>query len=252
MATAQRPGVRIGQIFIDAITLPRAIDRIEALVQSGQGGAVFTPNVDHVVNAERLAGLREAYAQTALSVADGQPLVWASRLVGQPLPERVPGSDLVPALLNRAAERKLRVYLLGGAPGVAEQCAEHLRRKGVVVAGVDAPYVPAEARPAEDDPIIARVAAARPDLVFVALGSPKQELFIHRARGRVPGAVWLGVGASLDFLIGRVQRAPVWMRDNGLEWLHRLAQEPRRLAWRYFVNDSRFIFVLARTLGSRG
>lgn len=240
--------VRFGHLWVDALTFTGALDRIVALVQSGAGGSVFTPNLDHVVTAEDDLSFRAACASADLSVADGQPLVWASRLLGARLPEKVSGSDLVWPLMQRAAQLGWRVYLLGGAPGVGEAAAERLTRElGVCIVGVDAPAIPLDALDGAPDPALERARAARPDLVLVALGSPKQERWIHRALPRLRPAVAIGVGASLDFVTGRVKRAPRWMSRSGLEWLYRLWQEPRRLAVRYLWKDPRFLAVLLRT-----
>lgn len=241
--------VRIGSIDVDVVRLAEAVDAIDALVAAGRGGAVFTPNVDHVVKAERDAELRAAYAEAELSLADGMPLVWASRLLGAPLPERVAGSDLVLPLAARAAQRGWRVYLVGGAPGDAARAAEVLAQApGVEIAGVDAPLLdlsPAGAGAARA--AAERVRAARPHLVLAAFGAPKQELWIHRHRELLRPAVVLGVGASLAFVAGTLPRAPRWMSRAGLEWLHRLAREPRRLWRRYLVEDPTFARILVRT-----
>lgn len=225
-----------------------ALLRIEALVVAGRGGCVFTPNVDHVVTAEDDPDFREACAAADLSLADGQPLVWASGLLGARLPCKISGSDLVWPLLERAARLRWRVYLLGGAPGVAEAAGALLARElGVVIAGVDAPAIALDSPVQAPDPVLERLRAARPDLVLVALGSPKQERWIHRSLAGLRPAVAIGVGASLDFVTGRVRRAPGWMSAAGLEWLFRLFQEPRRLAVRYLWKDPRFLLVLLRT-----
>ncbi len=214
---------------------------------------VVTPNVDHVVIAERREDFRAAYAAADLSLADGKPIVWASRLLGSPLPEKVSGSDLVLPLLDRAAARGWRVFLLGAGPGVANAAADLLRRRGVDVAGTATPWVRAE--PGEPDPegdtAVEVIRAARPDLVLVAFGAPKQEIWMHRRRGALSPAVLVGIGASLDFLAGRVRRAPRWVSHSGLEWLWRLGREPRRLWRRYLVDDPRFLAVLLRTMRER-
>lgn len=239
--------LRIGDVWVDVVDSSEALDAIERLVDAGQGGSVFTPNVDHVVKASRNPAFKAAYSRVSLSLADGMPLIWASHLLGCPLPERVAGSDMLMPVLKLAARRRYRVYLLGGAPGVAEQTARLLSEDmGIVVAGWD------DARIAMDgsDPgnaSIARARAARPDLIFVALGPPKQELWIDRARGQVGAAVSLGVGASLDFLVGKYKRAPRWMAKIGLEWLYRLLQEPRRLWRRYLVEGPSFFGIVAST-----
>ncbi|GAC1340613.1 MAG: hypothetical protein NVSMB23_11120 [Myxococcales bacterium] len=243
----RRQRIRIGQIWIDQVTFAEGIAAIEALVDARGGGAVFTPNTDHLVNAEDDAPLREAYASADLTLVEGMPVVWASRLLGTPLPERISGADLTPVLLARAAERGNRVYLLGAPPGVAEKAAEVLRARGVVVAGTAAPLIGLDARPDEAQ-LVDQVRASRPDLVLVALGSPKQERFIHRSAARLAPAVCIGVGATLEFIAGTVRRAPRWMSRAGLEWLFRLGQEPRRLARRYLLNDPRFAFIVWKTL----
>lgn len=247
--TAHNEGrrLRIGKVWIDVLGFDGALRAIEALVDRRQGGSVFTPNVDHVVKAESNASFRRAYDRASLVLADGMPLIWASPLLGCALPERVAGSDLLVPLLELAARRRWRVYLLGGAPGVAEAAAALLANQmGVTVVGWDDARIEADG----GDPTgqsFARVAAARPDLVFVALGPPKQELWIDRATEAIHPAVALGVGASFDFLVGQWKRAPRWMGRVGLEWAYRLAQEPRRLWRRYLVEGPRFLGIVAAT-----
>jgi N-acetylglucosaminyldiphosphoundecaprenol N-acetyl-beta-D-mannosaminyltransferase len=238
--------IQIGQLPIDALTFPEALDAIEGLV--GRGGTVFTPNVDHVVQAEEDLAFRAAYASASLSLADGAPVVWAARALGAPVPEKVSGSDLVLPLMERAARRGYRVYLLGAAPGVAEAAARRFRDMGVDVCGVDAPVLRNPGDPRERGPIVERLRAAAPDLVLVAFGAPKQELFIHAIRDQLGGAAALGIGASLDFVAGTARRAPRWMSQCGLEWLHRLVREPRRLWRRYLVRDPKFVLIVWRQL----
>lgn len=242
-----RRRLRIGNIWIDALSFSEALREIEILVDARQGGAVFTPNVDHIVKAESNDGFRRAYDRASLSLADGMPLVWAAPLLGCPLPERVAGSDLVMPLLELAARRRWRVYLLGGAPGVAPAVAQMLTdRMGIVVAGWDDSRIESDG----SDPTggsVERASAAKADLIFVALGPPKQELWIHRSFDAVCPAVSVGVGASLDFLAGKYKRAPAWMGRVGLEWAFRLWQEPRRLWRRYLVEGPRFVTIVLST-----
>ena len=239
--------LRIGRVWVDVLTFDETLEAIEALVDRGEGGSVFTPNVDHVVKAESNEAFRRAYDRVSLSVADGMPLIWVSPLLGCALPERVAGSDLLMPVLEMAARRQWRVYLLGGAPGVAPAVAKLLTEKmGITVVGWDDSRIQNDG----SDPTggsFARAQAARADLVFVALGPPKQELWIDRATDAIRPAVALGVGASLDFLAGQYKRAPRWMGRVGLEWLFRLAQEPRRLWRRYLVEGPRFVGIVART-----
>jgi N-acetylglucosaminyldiphosphoundecaprenol N-acetyl-beta-D-mannosaminyltransferase len=253
MAPASPDRLWLGGVPVDRVTLPQALLRIEALVRDGRGGAVFTPNVDHVVLAQRHPGFRAAYADADLSLADGVPIVWSSRLLRDPLPEKVSGSDLVRPLLRHAAALGWRVYLMGGRPGVPEEASRRMRLElpGLAVVGTDSPEVAAEGPDPAGDAAAERVRAARPDLVLVALGAPKQELWIHRQRARLGPAVAVGVGASLDFLAGRARRAPRWISSAGLEWLWRLGHDPRRLWRRYLVDDPRFALVLAREARDR-
>jgi N-acetylglucosaminyldiphosphoundecaprenol N-acetyl-beta-D-mannosaminyltransferase len=240
----------LGPVRIDSVTRDEALEAFEALVSGRRGGAVFTPNVDHVVIAHEDVRLRAAYARVDLSIADGMPIVWASRLLGTPIPERVAGSDFAPLLLGRAARRGWRVYFLGGAPGVAERAREkvHEQLPDLQVVGIDSPrFDPAQPWERQAS-VVEQVRAATPDVVLVAFGAPKQEAWIDRARDELPSVVFMGVGATLDFLAGDVPRAPLWMARSGLEWLYRLSHEPRRLWHRYLVRDPRFLMVVARAM----
>src|SRR5512137_805599 len=239
--------VRIGHLWVDAVTFDNALSAVDALVRSGRGGSVFTPNVDHVVTAEDDDAFRAAYEDVSLSLADGKPILWAATLLGTPLPEKVSGSDLIEPLLRLAGRSRWRVFLLGGGPGVAEAAAERSHRDfGVNVVGTASPFIRLDGKPGDLEQGVAEVEAAKPDLVLVAMGAPKQERWIHHNRTRLGAAVGVGIGASLDFVIGRIQRAPRWVSNAGMEWLYRLVREPRRLAHRYLVKDPRFLGVLAR------
>ncbi|CAN5426376.1 N/A [soil metagenome] len=238
----------LGHIPVDPLTMERAVDRIIELVREKKGGYVVTPNVDHVVLAETNVAFRNAYNESALSLADGMPVVWASRVLGAPLPEKVSGSDLVLPLLERAAREHLRVYLLGGADDAAEKAARAIeaRWSGVVVAGKSSPHIGSDATKADLVAIVAPVVATKPDLVFVCLGAPKQELLMHALHRELAPAVLLGLGAVVDFLAGTVKRAPPWMSQTGLEWAYRFAQEPRRMWRRYLLRDPKFAWIVAR------
>jgi len=243
------PRIRIGGCPIDVITFAETLDAVDALIATRTGGSVFTPNVDHIVQFDENPALRKAYEKATLSIVDGMPVVWASRLLGTPLPEKVSGSDVLMPLVHRAAQRGWRVFLLGGAEGVGEIAKREMERiaPGVNIVGMLSPRIdlnePATARAH----VIEAVKAAKPDLVFVAFGAPKQELFIAEAQDALRPAVLLGIGASLDFVAGIVPRAPQWMAKTGLEWLYRLAREPRRLWKRYLVRDPKFLLILARS-----
>jgi len=188
--------------------------------------------------------LRNAYREASLVLADGAPVVLASRLLRKALPERVAGSDLVPALFDAAStsdteEKTLRVFLLGAAEGVGDRAARaiHQRWAGVEVVGTLSPPLGFEHDDAENQKILQAVADCQPDLVLVGLGAPKQELWIHQHADRLQAKAALCIGATIDFLAGEKSRAPRWIQFLGLEWLHRLASEPSRLAKRY-LNDA--------------
>ncbi len=241
----------LGHLPVDPVTMAGALEIVERLV-NGAGGAVFTPNVDHIVQAEDNPRFREAYARANLCLADGMPVVWASRLLRTPVPEKVSGSDFVPVLLERAAERGWRVYFLGGRPGVAALARDKLRERlpALQVVGVDDSRVDVD--DAAGCKVLAdQIAATKPQIVLVALGAPKQEFWIDKVRESLRPVVFVAVGASLDFVAGVAGRAPAWMSRNGLEWLYRFGQEPGRLGHRYFVRDPRFAFIVGRELLAR-
>jgi N-acetylglucosaminyldiphosphoundecaprenol N-acetyl-beta-D-mannosaminyltransferase len=200
---------------------------------------VVTPNADHCVMLQRDDRLRQVYSDADLVLADGMPVVLASRLLRRPLPERVAGSDLVPALFDVAdSDRPLRVYLLGGAPHVTKTAAEKTQTRwpAVQVVGIDSPPLGFENDEQQNQAILDRIAQVKPDVLVVGLGCPKQELWVHQHRENIAARIALCVGATIDFLAGEKRRAPLWMQHSGLEWLHRLATEPRRLLCRYARN----------------
>jgi N-acetylglucosaminyldiphosphoundecaprenol N-acetyl-beta-D-mannosaminyltransferase len=229
------------------LTEAACVEHILDALESGRGGWVVTPNLDILRMLSASRALWTLFRKADLLVADGMPIVWASRILGDPLPERVAGSSLISSLSAGAARRGRSVYLLGGNPGSAEACARELVRRspGLRVAGTDCPPHGFERDPREIRRIAGRLARARPDIVYVALGCPKQEHLIQHLRPAAPGAWYLGVGISFSYVAGDVRRAPAWMRRWGLEWIFRLAQEPRRLARRYLRNDIPFGLRLA-------
>jgi N-acetylglucosaminyldiphosphoundecaprenol N-acetyl-beta-D-mannosaminyltransferase len=243
--------IQIGQLPIDAVDLPGALAAIEILIGAQAGGTVFTPNVDHIVMGERDERFRQAYRRVGLSLVDGTPVLWAARLLlGRPLPAKVSGSDLVVPLMERAAARRWRVFLLGGAPGSAETAAARLKERfpELHIVGTEAPRIDLGSPLGERLAVAARVGETKPDLVLVAFGAPKQEIFCDEALDVFKPAVLVCVGAGLDFVAGVARRAPAWMSRSGLEWLYRLAQEPRRLAGRYLLRDPKFALILLRQL----
>ena len=238
--------VRVGALQLDVINRFEAIDAIARLVREGRGGTVFTPNVDHIVQAEHNEVFREAYDRTSLSLVDGTPVLWAARLLGTPLPEKLSGSDMFDPLIERAEQEQMRVVLLGGGPGVAELAASKLRERLPKLQIVDtlAPRIGLTATD-EEKACVERLVKAKADLIFVCLGAPKQELFSDRNREALAPAVLVCFGAAVDFAAGTIPRAPGWVSKAGLEWAFRLGREPRRLASRYLLRDPEFLKIVA-------
>jgi N-acetylglucosaminyldiphosphoundecaprenol N-acetyl-beta-D-mannosaminyltransferase len=228
-------------IKIHAVDMGTAVETVLSWCQDGDSQCryVVTPNVDHTVMFQSRADLRQAYADASLVLADGSPVVLASRLLRRPLPERVAGSDLVPAIFEQAnsngGEQPLRVFLLGAGPGVASRAARTIEKRwsNIQVVGTYSPPLGFENDDSENENILALMSEAQPQLLLVGLGAPKQELWVQRHAARLHVNAALCVGATIDFLAGEKSRSPVWMRRLGLEWLHRLSTEPARLAKRY-------------------
>jgi N-acetylglucosaminyldiphosphoundecaprenol N-acetyl-beta-D-mannosaminyltransferase len=248
------PAVTLAGVRLDAITEPQCIAYIVDSLDAGHGGMLVTPNLDHLYRCTKDLAFAALVAEADLVVADGMPLVWASRIQGTPLPERVAGSNLITTLSGGAAARGRSVYLLGGSEGTAEGASRVLREKfpNLNVVGTWYPPLGFENDARRMGEIVASLSAARPDIVYVALGSPKQEKLIARLRPILPDAWWVGVGNSFSFLCGDVQRAPRWMQVSGLEWVHRLFQEPRRLFKRYIMTGLPFAATLITKSAMRG
>jgi N-acetylglucosaminyldiphosphoundecaprenol N-acetyl-beta-D-mannosaminyltransferase len=236
----QRARVEICGARLDAISLDEAAALLLewASARDAPMRYVVTPNVHHMVMLPRSAGLRDAYEDADLVLADGVPVLLLARLAGVRLPGRVAGSDLVPHVFSQASWR-LRVFLLGAGPGVADQAAAQIARRWphVDVVGVHCPPMGFGDDPQARARMVEAVNAARPDLLVVGLGVPAQECWVHRHRGELVAGVAICAGATVDFLAGVKRRAPGWMQRAGLEWAHRVWTEPRRLGPRY-LHDS--------------
>ena len=241
----------IANVPIDVLDFPGALARLAELAKSGSGGTVFTPNVDHVMRAERDRAFREAYAASALSLVDGKPVVWAASLLGAPLPEKLSGSDLVHPLFAMAEREGLSVYFVGGRMGATEIVVEKLATQYPrlkVIGRSDPTRVLETAIDAKLAEVAAEIAECKPSFVLVALGSPRQELWAHSVAPRLAPSVFLGIGSALDLVAGQITRSPRWMSDAGLEWLYRLGKEPRRLWRRYLLDDMPFLALVLREM----
>ncbi|WP_018351724.1 WecB/TagA/CpsF family glycosyltransferase [Longispora albida] len=231
----------VGGVAFDALTEAEAVEHVRAAVERGEGGRIITPNVDIL---RRGAEAADYLDDATLVVADGMPLLWAARRAGTPLPERVAGSSLIWSLSRALGADGRSAFLIGGDPGstragdvLAEACP------GLRIAGQISPPFGFEDTPDYDE-LCAAIIEEKPSIVYVGLGFPKQERVITRLRPQLPGTWFLGCGASIQFVAGELRRAPLWMQRSGLEWLHRLLSEPRRLAGRYLVHDLPFALRL--------
>jgi N-acetylglucosaminyldiphosphoundecaprenol N-acetyl-beta-D-mannosaminyltransferase len=222
------------------------LDHIFAGLQEGRGGWLVTANLDFLQRYVREPHVRALYDSADIRVADGMPLVWASRIQGDNLPERVSGSSLVWLMVERAAQEGRSVYLLGGASDANQRAGEVLvdRYPSLRLCGGCCPRISSPPSRSEVESVIAEMAEARPDILLVGLGSPKQEQLIHALRAHLPSTWMVGVGISFSFVAGDVRRAPVWMRKVGMEWIHRMLQDPTRLAKRYLIDDVPFALRL--------
>lgn len=253
-AAGAAPSVEIMGVRVHDVDLPFVVDHVRGALAEGRGGWVVTPNVDilrQLVADPALARLAEG---ADLSLPDGMPLVWASRLQGTPLRCRVAGSELFEPLCRAAAGDGHRVFLVGGEPGVAGRAAATLQRltPGLVVSGIEAPPPGFERDPVEMTRLLRRLRHAQPDIVFCGLGFPKQERLMAVLTRALPTAWLIGCGGTFAMASGDVPAAPTWMRRHGLEWLHRLRLEPERLARRYLVDDLPFAVRLLASSACSG
>jgi N-acetylglucosaminyldiphosphoundecaprenol N-acetyl-beta-D-mannosaminyltransferase len=220
-------------VRVDRVSQLQALDIIDQLITSRRTGGnmlpcqqVVTVNPEFVMAAQKNSEFRQTINSAALAVADGIGVVWATRFIGFPTPERITGTDTLVALAKRCAEKGFRLFLLGAAPGIAKQAGERLQAlaPGLQIAGAYA----GSPMPSEEDAIIEHIHAANADILCVAYGAPAQDLWINRNLSRLPVALAMGVGGAFDFLSGRQRRAPQTMQRMGLEWLYRLYREPWR------------------------
>jgi N-acetylglucosaminyldiphosphoundecaprenol N-acetyl-beta-D-mannosaminyltransferase len=245
---AKRPK-NLWSIAIDPLTMSEAVAQIRYWVTRNEPLCRFvvTPNVDHVVQLYRKPELQPIYNNASLTLADGWPLVTMSRFYGKALPERVAGSDLLPALCEEfhRLDSPLRLFLVGGRPGVPERAASniHLRWPNAMVVGCSSPPYGFERDPTFNRDLCRQINAARTDVLVLGLGFPKQELWLNQNLEQITAPVALAVGGTIDFLAGEQRRAPRWMQSINLEWLHRLATNPRRLAKRYALDAIYFPWI---------
>jgi N-acetylglucosaminyldiphosphoundecaprenol N-acetyl-beta-D-mannosaminyltransferase len=240
---------RLSGVAVDPLTMRQAVGRCVDAVERREHLSVGVVNAAKVVAMRRNEQLRQAVGYCGLVLADGQSVVWASRRLGPPLPERVAGIDLFTELLGEAERRGYRVYFLGARRDVLDRMLAEVARRhpGLAVAGARDGYF----RPDEEPGIVAEIGRCRPDLLFIGMSSPAKELFTSRWAKSTGASVVHGVGGSFDVLAGLTRRAPAWYQRHGLEWIYRAWQEPVRLGRRYLTTNMAFLALVARELVNR-
>ena len=249
-----RGTVNILGLPLSVLTFEETLGELERRIEDREPGFWITANLNYAMLTSQVPRLREVNQKADMILADGMPLVWASRLAGQPLPQRVTGADLTTAICECAAKKGYRLFLLGAAPGVGATAAARLRRTypDLQIAGVDSPPFREQSQQ-ENDELISRIRSARTDVLLVAFGQPKGEIWLAENIDRLRTPVAIQIGASIDFAAGTARRAPRFLQKLGLEWAFRLYQEPRRLAGRY-ASNIRFLaksLIAARTQPTR-
>jgi N-acetylglucosaminyldiphosphoundecaprenol N-acetyl-beta-D-mannosaminyltransferase len=239
--------VRVGALTLQRATQRQVVDAVFSALARGEGGTLVTANLEFLQRAAEDPALAALYEKASLRVADGMPVLWLARLRGESFPERVPGSDLVWLLAERAERERRSLYLLGGAPGAAEGAERALtaRYPALRIVGASSPRVSAPPNAEELAALGRQLSNARPDIVYCAFGTPKQEQIAAALAPVLPSAWWVGCGISLSFIAGQRRRAPAWAQRLGLEWLHRASQEPRRLGGRYLLRNLPFLLRAA-------
>lgn len=228
---------------IDNLNMHETLMAIDRIIKEDRSAYVVTPNVDHIVQLESDKELQDVYRNASLILTDGKPLVWISKWYGTPIKEKISGSDLFPKICKLAARKGYKMFFLGAAEGVADEAAKNLKKryKNLEVVGTYSPPYGFEHDSNELKKIHDMITDAKPHILIVGLGCPKQEKFMYHHCRELNVPISFGLGASFDFEAGRIKRAPKWMADHGLEWLFRITQDPKRLIKRYLIDDRKII-----------
>ena len=235
--------------YVDNLSMEETLLTIEGFIKTENPHQHVVVNVDKLVKASRDEGLRKIINECALINADGMPVVWASRLLGKPLKERVAGVDLFESLMERSVSKGWRVFLLGAREEVVSGVKDIYEKRfpGFKLAGYRNGYW----KPEEEAAVVQQIKEAEADLLFVAISSPKKEHFLGRYQSEMKIPFAMGVGGTFDVAVGKVKRAPVWMQKTGFEWFYRFLQEPTRMFKRYFIDDMAFFGLLLKEFFKR-
>ncbi len=227
--------IQIERVGLDAVTIPELKGKLSEFIASGTAHQIVTVNLRFLSIAHHDQPFENVINEAALAVADGMPLLWLSRFIGTPVPQRITGTTLLHCAASLATEKGYGLFVLGSSPGIAEEAVRRLcsRYPGLRITGTHHGYFGTE----EEDEVVSTIRQSKPDILFVAMGCPKQDVWIHDHLEALGVPVCAGIGGTLDVLVGRLKPAPMWMQRSGLEWFYRLAQEPRRLWRRYLLED---------------
>jgi N-acetylglucosaminyldiphosphoundecaprenol N-acetyl-beta-D-mannosaminyltransferase len=230
---------------VDALTMKETLSLIENAIDNNRPIHHVVVNAAKMVNAQNDADLKESIVNCDIINADGQAVVWASKILGQPLPERVAGIDLMEELVKLSAKKNYTIYYLGAKEEVVKKVVDNYSSKygSQIIAGYRNGYFKIE----DEIEIAKEIAKAKPSILFVAITSPKKEIFLNTYKDLIKVPFIMGVGGSFDVVSGLIKRAPQWMQRSGLEWLYRVYQEPRRMWKRYLVTNTKFVVMLVKS-----
>jgi len=243
-----KPFITLMDTRIDNLTMSEVLEQIEKMVAHHSPSHIITANVDHLILKRKFQDIEEIFHKADLIVPDGVPLLWAARFLGTPLRERINGTDLMEKTCELAAKMSFAVFLLGSPEGIAAGAARNLQGRfpGLIVSGTYSPYIGFENDAAENQKIVSLLKDKKPDILFSSLGSPKGINWIGRHLPVCGIPLAIEVGASFNFISGKLKRAPGWMQKYGLEWFWRLLHEPSRLWKRYLVRDLPFFYHILK------
>ena len=235
-------------IYVNNLNWKEVMDSIKMLVERDMPSYIIEVNVDVLVKIEKDPQLKQITDQADLVLVDGKPLMWIAQWQKNPVKAKISGSDLVQTICEEAQKEEYSVFIVGGRDGASIQAADNMRAKypGIRIVGTYEPPLGFEQSQEEVEQMNQMILRAKPDILFACLGCPKQEKWVYENHKKYGAKVSLCAGASVDFMAGRVRRAPKWMREHGLEWLYRFLMEPRRLFKRYFIDDMKIVFLMWR------
>lgn len=234
--------------YVNNVNMEEAIQAIEDMIASEKKSYIVAINVDVVMKIENDSYLKEITDEADMVLVDGKPLEWIAKWHKRPIKAKISGSDLVPILCERAAEKGYSIFIIGGKEGIAEEAKQNLERDlpGIRIVGTYAPPFGFEKDEKELSKINAMISDVHPDILIACFGCPKQEKWIYENYQKYDAKVSVCAGATVDFLAGNVNRAPKWMSDHGLEWFYRFLQEPKRMFKRYFIDDVKILNLIRK------